>query len=316
MANNSNRVLHYKQIALPAREIIQYMDKRRKGDITSLKTKWKKFNDQCMGGIEPNSIYTIAGISGSGKSAFANSLETDLFDQNPNENFVVLSFNFEMLASKQVGRKLSYKLDKTTQELYSGLSNHKLSEFDYHKAIEEAKKIKDLPIYYVDTPGTVSQIRETITDFSNRVAKDRWLIILLDHTLLTRGKQGEKERETLAELQYMFMEIKKYDQNTIIQLSQMNREIEAKERIMVNTMHFPVRRDIFGGDSVFQASDYLLVLHRPEMLNISSYGPEGWPTKDLIYMHFLKVREGNPSILVFKNNLKYNKIEDYNLKDS
>lgn len=313
MDSSSNKLLTYKQISGPTKEIISYIDKRRKGQIKSLKTRWRKFNDQCMGGIEQNAIYTIAGISGSGKSAFANSLETDLFDLNPHEEFVVLSFNFEMLASKQVGRKLSYKLQKTTQELYSGIHNYRLSDHDYNQAKEEARKILNLPIYYVDTPGTVQQIRDTIADFSSTVAKDKWLLIFLDHTLLTKGREGDKEREILAELQYMFMEIKKYNKNTIIQLSQMNREIEAKERVLVNTMHFPMRRDIFGGDSVFQASDYLLILHRPEILNISFYGPEGWPVKDLIYMHFLKVREGNPSILVFKNNLKYNKIEDYDL---
>lgn len=30
------------------------------------------------------------------KSSFANSLETDLFDMNPNVDFVVLSFNMEI----------------------------------------------------------------------------------------------------------------------------------------------------------------------------------------------------------------------------
>jgi uridine kinase len=49
-----------------------------------------------MGGIEPNVIISIAGISGSGKSSLANSLETDLIDLNPTEDIVVLSFNFEI----------------------------------------------------------------------------------------------------------------------------------------------------------------------------------------------------------------------------
>jgi len=308
MDKNSSS-LTYKHIIHPTREIVKYIDQRRKGNIRSLKTRWRKFNDLCMGGIEPNVIYTIAGISGSGKSAFTNSLESDLFDYNKKEDFIVLSFNFEMLASKQIGRKLSYKLNKTTQELYSGKSEEKLKQEEYEKIVEEAKKIKEYPIYYVDTPGTVDQIRQTILDFSEKF-KDKWLIIILDHTLLTRGKESQKEREILSNLQYMFMEIKKYNKNTIIQLSQMNREIEAKERITNNTMHFPVRRDIFGGDSVFQASDYLMVLHRPEVLNINSYGPEGWPVKDLVYMHFLKIREGSPGIIVFKNDLKYNKLEE------
>ena len=49
-----------------------------------------------MGGIEPNAIYTIAGISGSGKSSFVNTLETDLVDLNTNEDIIVLSFSFEI----------------------------------------------------------------------------------------------------------------------------------------------------------------------------------------------------------------------------
>jgi replicative DNA helicase len=95
--------LKYRHIKDPTTEIIDYIDKRRKGLTQSLRTRWTRFNNICMGGIEPNTIYTIAGISGSGKSSFANSLESDLFELNPNANFVVLSFSFEMLSSKQVG---------------------------------------------------------------------------------------------------------------------------------------------------------------------------------------------------------------------
>ena len=46
-----------------------------------------------MGGVEPNCIYTIAGVSGSGKSSFVNTLETDLIDLNSDEEIVVLSFS-------------------------------------------------------------------------------------------------------------------------------------------------------------------------------------------------------------------------------
>jgi replicative DNA helicase len=280
--------------------------------LKSLKTKWEKFNNQAMGGIEPNSIYTFAGISGSGKSSFLNSLESDLFECNPNVDFVVLSFNFEMLSSRQVGRKLSNVMSKTTQQLYSGLSNEQLTEEDMKVASNEAKRIKRLPVYYIDLPGTVDDIRETILEFSKlEFVKDKWLLITLDHTLLTKGKQGEREREILANLQYMFMEIKKYGQNTIIQLSQMNREIESTDRLHNSSMHFPTRRDIFGGESVFQASDYVIVLHRPELLLLRSYGPANWPVANVVYMHFLKNREGELKVLTFTNDLKYNRIVEY-----
>lgn len=96
MEPTSNKTLEIKHISDATDEILNYINHRRKGIIKSLKTRWPKFNRQCMGGIEANVIYSICGISGSGKSSFANSLETDLFDLNPDERFVVLNFNFEI----------------------------------------------------------------------------------------------------------------------------------------------------------------------------------------------------------------------------
>jgi replicative DNA helicase len=247
-----------------------------------------------MGGIEPNVIYTFAGISGAGKSSFVNSLETDLFDCNPNEAFVVLSFNFEMLSSRQVGRKLSFRMRKTTSELYSGNidgEHGRLRDEDFNMAKKHAEQISKYPIYYVDSPGTVSEIQDTIKQFQETIALNKWLLVILDHTLLTRGKSGDKEREVLYELQKVFMEAKKIGITTIIQVSQMNRDIETSERINNNRMHFPMRKDIFGSDSVFQASDYVVVLHRPELLGILEYGPSETLSKDKVFMHFLNKNE-------------------------
>jgi len=57
-------------MSVVAQEAVNYIAGRREHNIVSLKTRWNKFNRQCMGGIEPNTVYTIAGISGSGKSSW------------------------------------------------------------------------------------------------------------------------------------------------------------------------------------------------------------------------------------------------------
>jgi len=197
-------MLQYRHIKEPTSEILSYIDGRRNGSFKSLRTRWSKFNVQCMGGIEPNTIYTFAGISGSGKSSFVNSLETDLFDYNVDEDFIVLSFNFEMLASRQIGRKLSYKMKKTTSELYSGNTTDesgRLKDEDYNSIKKHAERISKYPIYYIDSPGTVNEIQEAIKHFQETIAFEKWLLVILDHTLLTRGSAGDKEREILYELQ-------------------------------------------------------------------------------------------------------------------
>lgn len=307
--SSNSKSLTFKHISVASDEILTYIDNRRLGIVKSLKTRWDKFNTTCNGGIEQNSIYCIAGISGSGKSAFLNSLETDLFDYNHgSEEFVILNFSFEMLASKQVGRKISAKVRKTTSELYR--TESPLSDTEFIKVEEEAKKLGKYSIFYVDTPGTVEEIKNTILVFNEKYAKDKWLIVTLDHTLLVKNMNAEKERETLVNLQRMFIELKKFNKTTIIQLSQLNREIEEIGRITNPTLHFPQRRDLSGSDSLFQAVDVMMVIHRPEVLGITRYGIGGWETKDRIYLHVMKNRDGEPKILSFANNLKYNTIDE------
>lgn len=301
--------LTFTHISNAATEIFQYIEGRRKGTIRSLETRWKKFNDTCMGGLEPNTIYIIASISGGGKSAFISSLETDIFDLNPNEDIIVLNLSFEMQSSKIVGRKLSYKLKKTASELYSVRSA--ITDKDVQNITEELQDIKRYPIFYVDTPGTVEEISNTITKFREMYVGDKWLIITIDHALLTKNLSGEKERETLVNLQRLLIQEKKIGRTTILELSQLNREIEEKDRVSNPSMHFPQRRDIAGSDSLYHGADYVIVLHRPEVLNLKAYSINHWPVKDMIYMHFLKNRSGELKILSFINNLKYNSIEEY-----
>ena len=64
MDNGLYSVLKYEHISKATENILTYMDERRRGISESLMTRWGKFNRMCMGGIEPNTIYTIAGISG------------------------------------------------------------------------------------------------------------------------------------------------------------------------------------------------------------------------------------------------------------
>lgn len=96
MGEDYYSVLKYDHISKATEDILTYIDDRRKGNIESLKTRWRKFNKMCMGGVEPNTIYVISGISGSGKSSFISSLESDLFELNPNVDFVILNFTFEI----------------------------------------------------------------------------------------------------------------------------------------------------------------------------------------------------------------------------
>lgn len=294
-------------IAQVAQEAIDYIDKRRHHTITSLKTRWNKFNQQCMGGIEPNAIYTMAGISGSGKSSWANLVQTDLIDLNPEEEIIILTFSLEMVGFRQIGRTLSNKLRKTTSTLYS--SEKSLDDDSFNKIVHVTNQLKEYPIYFVDDPGTPMQVENIINDFYQKYVKDtnKHFVIIYDHSLLT--KRIGSAIETISELERVFIQVKKYPLTSIIQIAQMNRNIESSERINNSLNHYPMRSDLSSSDAMFQASDYVFVLHRPEILNIHEYGPNHLPVENKVYLHILKNRDaGKPCILEFENDLMYNNL--------
>jgi replicative DNA helicase len=307
MEQMSSKTLSFRHISTATNEAVEYIRKRKNHEIQSLRTRWNKFNKSCMGGIEPNTIYTIVGISGSGKSSFVNTLETDLIDLNSNQDVIVLNFSFEMLSSRQVGRKISSKLRQTTAELYS--ANNELTDDLLDRVEQTSQQIKSYPIYYVDTPGTVEDIASTINYFYETKAKDKKFVIILDHTLLVEGQNRESALQVISELQKLFIKVKKLPNTTIIQLSQMNRNIENPERINNPSMHYPMRSDISSADTIFHASDYVICIHRPELLNIQQYGPNRLLVKNKVYLHILKNRDaGECAILEFDNDLKYNNL--------
>ena len=304
MEQKSFKIRH---ISTVAQEAINYIESRKNHDIVSLKTRWNKFNSACMGGIEPNCIYTIAGISGSGKSSMANLIQTDIIDKNPNQDIIVLNFSLEMVGFRQIGRTLSNKLRKTTSALYS--SQEDLDDDTFKKVIYVANSLKEYPIYFVDSPDTPTEVERTIMNFYEQKVKgtNKYFVILYDHALLT--KQVGSVIETMADLEKIFIKIKKLPLTSIIQLAQMNRDIERPERINNAAQHYPMRSDISSADAMFHASDYVMVIHRPELINIFEYGPNRLPTNNKVYIHILKNRDaGKPCILEFENDLMYNNL--------
>ena len=305
MEQNLSNII--RPMSVVAQEAINYISGRREHSITSLKTRWAKFNKQCMGGIEPNTVYTIAGISGSGKSSFANEISTDIVDLNPDEEIVILIFSLEMVGFRQVGRTLSSKLRKTTSTLYS--SETDLDDDTFRKVISGSNQLKEYPRWFVDNPTTPKEAEDIIRYFYNTYVKgtNKHFIIMYDHALLT--KPIGSVIETMQELERVFIGAKKYPMTSVLQLAQMNRNIESPERINNFLSHYPMRSDISSADALFQASDYVIVIHRPEILGIQEYGPSHLPTQNKVYLHILKNRDaGKPCILEFQNDLAYNNL--------
>ena len=199
MADQSSKKLPMLTFEEAARKELRYIRGRMNNEIKSLKTPWKKFDKAGMNGIEWGSIITIAGMSGSGKTAILNELESGLFTLNPDEKFV--------------GRKISKNLSMTTTQIYNADTDDptkNISESSYQQAVNYTTSIKDMPLWYVDIPGTVQEIRNTIEHFAMGmdVNLDRGILDTLDHSILVNKFGIQNQMETLYELAAMFNELK------------------------------------------------------------------------------------------------------------
>lgn len=316
MAEKSCKILPFITVEEAARQEVRYIRDRKDKKIKSLKTPWKKFDRAGMNGIEWGTITTIGGMSGSGKTAILNELESGLFDLNPDENFAVLSNNFEMMARRLVGRKISKKLNKTTTQLYSAdidSPQDNITEKEYQLAVNYAKSIVGLPLWYCDLPGTVQEIKNSIEYFAMGMECniDRGILVTLDHSILVKKYGEQSQLDTLYELATMFNEMKKKIKSSYIIVSQLNRGIEAVERKQNKNLHYPQKSDVFGADALYQFSDVFMIAHSPESLHLRAYGPNDLDTNGIIYFHFLKCRDQKPFIAKMRNELKYNRVRDF-----
>lgn len=250
------------------------------------------------------------------------------------EPFEILSFEFEMLVEDQLTRYASSQTQHSLKEIYS--AERPLNDLEYEEVVQLLEKRKSVPVFYVDNPGTPSQIRETVLNFAmtrDLKAQGKGLVVSIDHVLLTKGRQGDAEKAIVDELMFTLLELKKYFASTGVRaiflvLSQLNRDIEREERVLNPALHFPTRNDLFGASSIYHTSDYVLISHRPaDVVGMPGfYGkpregyPKGLPIKypkddsrDMVYWHLIKERFGKPVIIPMAENFRYACIEEVNL---
>jgi hypothetical protein len=240
-----------------------------------------------------------------------------------------------MLAKDQVTRNISGRTGKSTKYLYSGEDN-KLSDEEYEAIQKVADELTDYPIYYVDHVGSVDEIEATIIEFiedQELLYNGRGLVVTIDHILLTKGKLGVAEKEIVDQLTHRVVSLRKRLDAAgmkviFILLSQLNRGIESSERVTNHNLHYPTKNDIFAASSVFYCSDYVLISHKPAIVEGLGkfYGPprpsEGFPEglpvfnpdrpdQPMIYWHLIKERFGQPKIMLMCDDFAKSSVSEW-----
>lgn len=280
-------LLHISEASAQA---IDHIEGRASGRIKSLRTRYKCINNATIAGFEWGDIITIAGMSSSGKTLIASELEDSLIDLNPHEDFIIFSNNFEMQAKRLLVRKASAKFKESYRNILS--ADAPLNPEMIHAIREYFRdELAARNIYYSDKPLTVDEYEEYMYLLYRTFKKP--ILSVNDHAILFKRTTELDNTKLVYNLCERENIIKREIPCIQINLSQLNRDIESTDRRKVAIGHYPIKADIMSADSLFHVSDLLMVNHKPKLLNLLQYGPEGLPCGDKdIYWHFLKARNG------------------------
>jgi replicative DNA helicase len=290
---------------------LAYMKGRKEGIIRSVLTPWPTFNNAGMNGLEWNTITVIAGRPGSGKTLVANQITREAFRLNPQDDFVVLDCQWEMLARTMAIREIASALKKSMRELNS--ANGTLSDDDFDAARRYCEANSNLPIYMIESPKTVGVFERLVEAFCNEHPGKR-VLVTIDHSVLLKKDATEKDKfETLHNLGEALTRMKKRLPVLFIVLSQLNRNPELSERLKEGTHgNYLLDSDLYGADALLQHTDTLVMINRPAKYNLRVYGPEQFEvSQNLLAFHFNKVRNGDPRLLFFEAQFENMRVKDF-----
>lgn len=315
-ANHPPQNKYWKRYGDLMAEGINYLDQRKSGNAKSLKTQWSGFNKIGLNGIEWQSLYVVGARPGVGKTLFASSVTRELQRLNPDQDFSVLHFQFEMLGRNMAIRELSNASNLNVRYIQSAEDDGlpALSETDFKKLAEYAAKQIDRQEYVVDTATNVAQMQEIIEKFYHETKKP--FVVTLDHTLLIKqGASETSKQQTLEKLATMMTMLKNRYPIIFIVLTQLNRDIDNAERQIPGKLsNYPTEADVFGSDSLLQCADVMIAMNRPAKYNINLYGPNQYiiepSMENYLALHVLKNRFGNVSVQWYYANYKIMGLEE------
>tara|TARA_R110000772_G_scaffold160585_2_gene271715 strand:+ start:4563 stop:5516 length:954 start_codon:yes stop_codon:yes gene_type:complete len=294
-------------------EALKYMTKRANGEEKSIYTPWAKFNDATTDGLEWNTLTVMGGRPGSGKTLIKDQIIRESFMLNPNDDFRVLEFQFEMVGRTSAMREFSSVTGKTYKELCS--AGYKLKPDIINSCHQYAKERVKYPVDIISKPMTVNQMRDQIDMYMNK-HNGKKTMITLDHTMLVkRAPYQNNTLDMLFELGEFFTQTKRIYPCLFIALSQLNRNIDSPERAQqAKYGNYILESDIFGSDAMLQHADTLIGINRPAKQKIRLYGPDRYiieSDRDLV-LHFLKARNGDTRMSFFKAVFEEMRIEEMN----
>lgn len=213
------------------------------------------------GPLMPGRVYTLAGPPGSGKSALAFQVATNVaasLHMETGKPLVVKFDSLEMDGEELAERDLAARTGISAEKIERASVNVEELE-QLYEASEQTRPIA----LHIDsaTHQTITMIRSK----AMRLKRLRGLdLLVVDHLLyISRPASRKPEHEQIRDVMQGVKQLAKDLGIPIMLLAQLKKEYSD---IPWNMMRRPRAGDLYGGSAVEQESDVVIFVHRPEYI--------------------------------------------------
>lgn len=240
------------------KEAVERIDElfRNEADITGLSTGFNDL-DEMTSGWQKADLVIVAGRPSMGKTSFAmNMVEHAVIHQDK----PVMVFSLEMPATQLILRMLSSvgKIDQT--HIRSG----NLTEDDWPRLNNAARRLKDRPLFIDDTPGlTPMELRNRVRQVY-REHGDPGLIMVDYLQLMSGSTPSEGRTQEISQISRELKTVAREFGCPLIALSQLSRNVEQRPNKR------PVNSDLRESGAIEQDADVILFIYRDEVYNEDS----------------------------------------------
>lgn len=256
--------------------------------------------DEITGGILPGIIVLGAPPSVGKTSLLINIIKHNAIDRD----VPIVFFSIEMPATQIVKNLFANIAEINTMAIRDG----GVSDEDFQKLEWISQKFKD-NLIIDDTPGPTWQyIDAKLTKIRKRIPKDKQIIVMIDYIQLMDNVEDEKKGRTDEAIMSLrmkgLMNMWKRHNLTIIELSQLGREVVKEKRR-------PRMSDLKESGAIEANANVVMLLHRPDYYEENPTDENGKSLKGIIEIIIDKNRGGRRGFVYANFIGKYSKLTDF-----
>ena len=272
---NTSRTVELDDLSLQIKNTLSDINKRMSTDgLLGIATGFDKI-DKFTGGWQETDLVIIGGASSMGKTSFALAI---LLNACKYSNTPSVIFSYEMSSNQLLKRLIS--MESSVENNY--ITNGTLGKDEYLKVNQAIGKIEKLPINIDEC--NITNLNYLVNRIKSYVKKKSIKLVLVDYLqLVTYTTKNSTREQEVSKVARTLKNLAKELSITIIALSQLNRGVGMR------AMGKPTLSDLRESGEIEQASDIVILIHRPEYYGIK-HDDLGNDTKGVANIIFAKGR--------------------------